>query len=171
MNDPSPAGELKPPSEQNKRKAYLGFALRIGLGLAAILLLGWHYDPRPILVAIARERIGFFVAAIGVYVAGQALSALRWQWLARMNALPGPYSEYLRYYFIGVFTNLFVPGLIGGDAARSVYLGRRHQRLAAAIASVVADRGIGLLTLFWFAALAAAAFRAIALPEPSGRSS
>jgi glycosyltransferase 2 family protein len=152
------------PAQPAKRKSYAGFALRIGLGIAAILFLAWHYDPRPILHAIGRERIGFFAAAVALYVAGQALSALRWQWLARMNALPGSYPQYLRYYFIGVFTNLFVPGLVGGDAARSIYLGRRHHRLSEAIASVVADRGIGLVTLFWFAAIAAFVFTGITLP-------
>jgi uncharacterized membrane protein YbhN (UPF0104 family) len=57
--------------------------------------------------------------------------------------------------FVGMFTNLFVPGLLAGDAARSVYLGRRHGRMGEAIASVVADRGVGLLGLFWLAAIAA----------------
>jgi uncharacterized membrane protein YbhN (UPF0104 family) len=164
MNDPLPAGTPETPVQPKKHKSFVGFALRVGLGLAAIILLARHYDARPILHAIEREKIGFFASAVGLYVAGQALSAWRWQWLARMNALPGAYTEYLRYYFIGVFTNLFVPGLIGGDAARSVYLGRRHHRISAAIASVVADRGIGLVTLFWFAAIAAFIFTQITLP-------
>jgi uncharacterized membrane protein YbhN (UPF0104 family) len=55
-----------------------------------------------------------------------------------------------------MFTNVFVPGLIGGDALRAVYLGRRHQRLGEAIASVGADRIVGLLGLFWMTAAAAA---------------
>ena len=33
-----------------------------------------------------------------------------------------------------------------------LYLGRRHDRIGEAIASVVADRGFGLLALFWLAA-------------------
>ena len=151
-------------ADEAKRKSYGAFALRAGLGAAAISFLLRHYDARPILHAVARERIGFFVAAAILYVAGQALSAWRWRWLARMGSLPGSYSDYLRYYFIGVFTNLFVPGLVGGDAARAIYLGRRHHRLNAAIASVVADRGIGLVTLIWFATIAVVVFAEIALP-------
>jgi uncharacterized membrane protein YbhN (UPF0104 family) len=149
-----------------RHTSYRTFALRTGLGAAAIGFLLWHYDPRPILHAVARERLGFFAAAVMLYVGGQALSAWRWRWLAQMNGLPGGYPNYLRYYFIGVFTNLFVPGLVGGDAARAIYLGRRYHRLNAAIGSVVADRGIGLVTLVWFAALAAVSFPAITLPSP-----
>jgi uncharacterized membrane protein YbhN (UPF0104 family) len=151
--------------EARSRKSYRAFAMRVGLGAAAIGFLLWHYDARPILHAVARERIGFFATAVALYVVGQALSAWRWQWLAQMGYLPGAYSDYLRYYFIGVFTNLFVPGLLGGDAARALYLGRRNRRLNAAIASVVADRGIGLVTLIWFASIAAVGFKTITLPS------
>ena len=65
-------------------------ASRLGSGSNRLLL--WHYNARPILHAVARERIGFFAAAVILYVAGQALSAWRWRWLARMNSLPGAVS-------------------------------------------------------------------------------
>jgi len=84
------------------------------------------------------------------------LCAWRWQLLAAMLNLRGPFAEFLRYCFIGIFTNLFVPGLVGGDAARAFYLGRRHGRMGEAIASALADRGYGLMGLFWLAALVAA---------------
>ena len=162
----SPIGMARPLDEPRRRKPHVAFVIRAGLGIAVIALLLWRYDARPILRVAARERLGFFAAAVALYVGGQVMSAWRWQWLARINALPGHYSEYLRYYFIGVFTNLFVPaGVIGGDAARAFYLGRRYHRLDRAIASVVADRSIGLVTLFWFASLAAFGFRAIPLPS------
>jgi glycosyltransferase 2 family protein len=54
-----------------------------------------------------------------------------------------------------LFANLFVPGLLGGDALRTVYLGRKTHRFGEAIASVVADRGTGLIALLWLAAVMA----------------
>jgi lysylphosphatidylglycerol synthase-like protein len=101
--------------------------------------------------AIEQQPTTFF-AAIALYVASQVMSAWRWQLLARLNSTPGPFRVYVANYFVGLFTNLFVPGLVSGDAARALYLGRRDNRLADAIASVVADCGIGLLALFLFAA-------------------
>ena len=129
--------------------------MRVGFGVAIVGFLLWHYDARPALHALAREKVSFFAATIALYLAGQIMSAYRWKLLAAALNLRGPYSEFLRYYFVGVFTNLFVPGLIGGDAARAIYLGRRHNKMPEAIASAVADRGYGLLALFWFAALIA----------------
>jgi len=97
-------------------------------------------------------------------VIGQVMSAWRWSLLGAILKIPAPFIDYLRYAFIGMFTNVFVPGLVGGDALRAVYLGRRHQRLADAIASVAADRIVGLIGLFWMAAIAAAAL-SVKLPR------
>ncbi len=148
----------------HRRNPYAAFAIRAGAWLAVVAIILWRVDVRPVFHALASERPGWFAAAIAVYLAGQALSAWRWRLLARIIALGGPFREYLAYYFVGMFTNLFVPGLIGGDATRALYLGRRHSRLGAAVASVVYDRGIGLAALFWFATGSVLTVRAVALP-------
>jgi uncharacterized membrane protein YbhN (UPF0104 family) len=134
----------------------LGFAARAGAGLLIVALLLRHYDARPVLHQLGRERLAYFLAVVGIYVAGQVMSAWRWSLLGAILKIPAPFIDYLSYAFIGMFTNVFVPGLIGGDALRAVYLGRRHHRLGDAIASVAADRIVGLLGLFWMTAAAAA---------------
>ena len=144
---------------------YRGFAIRAGLGLAVVTLLLWHYDARPIFRILSRERPAYFIAVIVLSVAGQAMCAYRWQLLAAVLKIHGRFLEFLAYAFVGMFTNLFVPGLLGGDAARSLYLGRRHGRMGEAIASVVADRGVGLVGLFWLAAIAAMFLNFAAIPR------
>jgi uncharacterized membrane protein YbhN (UPF0104 family) len=146
----SPSTERVAPSHP-----YRAFAIRAGLGLAVVAVLLWRYDARPIFRILSRERPTYFAAAIVIYIAGQAMCAYRWQLLAAILKVRGRYPEFLAYTFVGMFTNLFVPGLLGGDAARSVYLGRRQGRMGESIASVVADRGVGLIGLFWLAAFAA----------------
>jgi uncharacterized membrane protein YbhN (UPF0104 family) len=144
---------------------YRAFAIRAGLGVAVVAVLLWRYDARPIFRILSREHPAYFAAAIAIYVAGQAMCAYRWQLLAAILKVHGRYSEFLAYTFVGMFTNLFVPGLLGGDAARSVYLGRRYGRMGEAIASVVADRGVGLIGLFWLAAFAAIFLNFAPLPS------
>lgn len=167
MNDPSISDRTDDgfvEASAPRENPYGAFAIRTALGIAVVALLLGHYNARPVFHALARERIGYFAGAIALYLASQVMSAWRWQLLARLNSIAGPFREYLAYYFVGVFTNLFVPGLVGGDAARALYLGRRHNRLAEAIASVIADRGIGLIALFWFAAGCALTLRTVKLP-------
>jgi uncharacterized membrane protein YbhN (UPF0104 family) len=158
--EPAIADDLPPP-----HRSYRPFAIRLGLGAIVLAVLLWRFDVAPIFHSLARERIAFFAASIALYLAGQVMSAFRWQLLARLNGIAAPFREHLAYYFIGMFTNLFVPGLVGGDAARAVYLGRRHDSTGAAIASVIADRGIGLVALFWFAAASALLISAVPLPR------
>ena len=131
--------------------------------MVAVLL--WHYDARPIFRILSRERPECFAAAVAIYLAGQAMCAYRWQLLAAILKVHGRYSEFLAYTYVGMFTNLFVPGLLAGDAARAVYLGRRQGRMGEAIASIVADRAIGLIGLFWLAAFAAIFLNFAAIPR------
>jgi uncharacterized membrane protein YbhN (UPF0104 family) len=144
---------------------YRAFAIRAGLGAAVVAVLLWRYDARPIFRILSREQSAYFAAAVVLYLAGQAMCAYRWQLLAAILKVHGRYAEFLAYTFVGMFTNLFVPGLLAGDAARSVYLGRRYGRMGEAIASVVADRGVGLIGLFWLAAFAAIFLNFAPLPS------
>jgi len=134
---------------------YRAFAVRVGLGLAVVAVLLWRYDARPVFRVFARERPAYFACAVALYLAGQVICAYRWQLLAATLKVHASFSEFVAFTFIGMFTNLFVPGLLGGDAARSIYLGRPRERIGEAVASVVADRAVGLLALFWLAAAAA----------------
>jgi uncharacterized membrane protein YbhN (UPF0104 family) len=134
---------------------YRAFIVRAGLGLAVVAVLLWRYDARPVFRIFGRERIAYFASAVALYLGGQVMSAYRWQLLAAILKVHARFSEFVAYTYIGMFTNLFVPGLLGGDAARSIYLGRPRKRMGEAVASVVADRVVGLLALFWLAAAAA----------------
>ena len=61
----------------------------------------------------------------------------------------------MRIGFIGMFFNLIAFGVIGGDALRAFYVAREFKnRKPEAIASVIADRMIGILTMFLIASIA-----------------
>jgi uncharacterized membrane protein YbhN (UPF0104 family) len=147
------------------RRAIAIFVVRAGLGFGFLAVLLWFCGARRIVEILAHERLDLFGAAVALYVGGQVMSSYRWLILARINDIGGPWHQYLRYYLIGMATNLFLPGLVGGDAARAAYLGLRQRRMSAAIASVIADRGLGLVALFWMAALAAVTVSSVRLPR------
>ncbi|MGD0075047.1 MAG: lysylphosphatidylglycerol synthase transmembrane domain-containing protein [Candidatus Binataceae bacterium] len=154
--------EAAPPS---RTRAQIGFAIRLLLGAGLLGFLLSRVDRAALFHQLARERPAYFLAATMLYIAGQMVAAFRWRYLARMLALRGSYFEFLVYYFVGVFTNLFVPSLVAGDAARALYLGRRKGHIGRAAATVAADRMSGLLALFWFAATCVAIFGRTILPR------
>lgn len=89
--------------------------------------------------------------AIGFLTLAQGLSAQRWRVLLGENA---PSWRYLwRLYAVGAFFNLFLPTAIGGDAVRAAAAVRALPRGGSIIASVVLDRGLGVLALLFYAAL------------------
>lgn len=145
---------------KRQRRSVWPFALRLTAGLVAVGVLLRVNGAQRIFDTLSRERPGWFAAAVALYLGGQVMSSYRWKLLGGLAGLRSPWRDFLRYYFVGMFTNLFVPGLIGGDAARAAYIGIREHRAAAAAASVVADRGIGLGALVWFAAAALSLNRA-----------
>jgi glycosyltransferase 2 family protein len=162
---PITAAAFKDAESGYKRlRPWLVFAFKLAAGLGLVAFLLWHYELRSIFQLIRRERPLLFAATVALFVAGQVMSAFRWQLLAAVNGLGGPFSDYLAYYFIGMFTNLFAPGLVGGDALRALYLGRRQQKIGPAFASVIADRGLGLFALIWLAAVAALCTTRVRLP-------
>lgn len=147
---PSPAPPSKPPAHP-----YRAFAIRAALGVAVVAVLLWRFDARPVFRIFARERPAYFLSAVALYVAGQVMCSYRWKLLAAILKVHANVSDFVAFTFLGMFTNLFVPGLLAGDAARSIYLGRPRNRMGESIASVVADRVVGLLGLFWLAAFSA----------------
>src|SRR5580704_12257808 len=162
METAEPNAEAAPGS---KLRGQIGFAIRLILGVGLLAFLLSRVDRAALFHQLARVRVGYFLAATILYMAGQVVAAVRWRYLARMLALYGSVFEFIVYFFVGVFTNLFVPGLVGGDAARALYLGRRKGHIGRAAASVAADRLTGLMALFWFAAACAAAIGRTILPR------
>ncbi len=139
-----------------QRRAIGGYVLKAVLGVAILSFVLSRVNLHQLVHLLTRERPAYFLAATLIYVSGQMVATCRWQMLSRMIGIIGRYLEFLLYFFIGAFTNLFVPGLIGGDAARALYLGRSHQQMGKAVASVVADRAFGLLALIWLTAVCVA---------------
>ncbi|MDA7885126.1 flippase-like domain-containing protein [Mariniblastus sp.] len=83
------------------------------------------------------------------------ISFLRWRVMVRALGIPFTYFDAIRIGFIGSFFGLFAFGIIGSDTLRAFYVTRQvKDRMPEAICSVVADRVVGLITMFSFASLA-----------------
>src|SRR5262249_13717162 len=80
------------------------------------------------------------------------LMFVRWYVLVRAQGLPFTVRDAVRLGFVGMFFNTFLAGELGGGVAKAVGLAREQQsRRAAAVATVLMDRAVGLLGLFWLA--------------------
>lgn len=140
----------------SRARAIAGYVIKALLGVALLAFILSRLNRHELLGLLSHERVGYFLLGTALYVSGQAIASYRWELLARMLGVTSRYIDLLLFFFIGSFTNLFVPGLVGGDAARAVYLGRRTRQMGKSVASVLADRLVGLLALVWVSVICVA---------------
>ena len=139
--------------------------LRILVSVGIVVYILVDVDLGDLAHALENVRAGPVACALALYLVGQALSGWKWALLGRSVGFAQPIRDYLRFYFIGMFFNLFGPSTIGGDVVRALYLGE-GRRPGLAGNSVVFDRVSGLAVLMALGAVALIAFPGYGLPWP-----
>lgn len=71
-------------------------------------------------------HIGWLIAAIGVFLLGQAISALRMQLIYRWLNQPIALKTGLKLHFISLSYNLLIPGGVGGDGYKLLMLKKSY---------------------------------------------
>jgi glycosyltransferase 2 family protein len=146
-----------------RHRALAHWALRAAISAAVVSYILVDVDHHDLWAALSAVRLDDLVLPLGVYLAGQVLSAVKWWMLGSSVGLGRPLVDYVRFYFIGMFLNVFGLSTIGGDVVRGLYLGD-GRRPALALNSVVFDRVSGLAILMALGAVALLAFPQYHLP-------
>ncbi len=153
--------------------AALKFVLKALVSLGLIVFLLSRIELAEFLRVLGSARLSYLFIALAIYLVGQLFGSMRWALLAWPLGFKNSIKEFVTYYFIGMFFNLFTPSTVGGDVSRVYYLaqGATADRGGAwtgstgyAIASVVTDRAIGMAVLIWIGAVAVLLFPDYALP-------
>jgi uncharacterized membrane protein YbhN (UPF0104 family) len=96
---------------------------------------------------------GLLSAAWMLCMLAVLLTIVRWYLLVRALDLPFKMRDALRLGFLGYLFNFISLGSVGGDLFKAVFLAReQHGRRAESVATVLADRIVGLYSLFLVAA-------------------
>jgi uncharacterized membrane protein YbhN (UPF0104 family) len=104
--------------------------------------------------AVRHASVTWMAAGVLCYGVVELLGGLRWLLLLRVQGFRISKRRATSIFLIGLFLMTFTPGLIGGDAARMLYLIREApERKADAVLVVAMDRLMGLISLILLAAL------------------
>jgi uncharacterized protein (TIRG00374 family) len=127
----------------------LGGVLRfvVAAGLTAVVC--WKSHPSDVVAATAGANWGPIGIAVLLVLADRSLMAYRWVVLLRPFAGPaGPkLAVVMRIFFVSTFVGTFLPASVGGDAVRAIALSRYNVPGSGALASVLMDRMLGVLSL------------------------
>jgi glycosyltransferase 2 family protein len=97
---------------------------------------------------LSEANLWYVPVGVGLYLIAQLVSAYRWKFLSEPLGFRLSFREFYDYYLIGMFFNLFLPGAIGGDMLRMVYLAKSAQRKKReALLTLLAERGVGLVAM------------------------
>jgi|WetSurMetagenome_2_1015567.scaffolds.fasta_scaffold02364_3 glycosyltransferase 2 family protein len=109
-------------------------------------------EVRQDLKSLDKSVLLFLMAACWL---GQLLCSQRWRLLAASLGLRGTYRSFVQMYFVGMFFNIGLPSLVGGDFIKAYVLSRKTGTpIQAWFASVLQDRVAGLISMLLYGTLA-----------------
>jgi uncharacterized protein (TIRG00374 family) len=128
---------------------------RVAVATALTAFILWKCDPAEVWHALIGARLWPLCAAAGLVLADRALMAYRWLLLLRpFSSADGPrFPAVMRIFFVSTFVGTFLPASVGGDAVRAYALAREGVSGASALASVLMDRVLGVLSVLLMAVL------------------
>jgi uncharacterized protein (TIRG00374 family) len=121
---------------------------RILISAALLAAVAFEIDWATLDSSLTGAGWGWFALGTVLIAAALVVGAVRWHLLLHGAELPTSPAETARAYWIGTFSNNFLPTGYGGDAVRAWLVGRSGKPLARAFTSVVVDRGVALAALF-----------------------
>jgi uncharacterized protein (TIRG00374 family) len=128
-----------------------GLPHSVRIAVAALLtgLLLWQADPAAIWNVVRGTEWRFVAIACLLVLLDRALMAYRW--LKLLSPLDPrhhpPIAAVVRVFFVSTFLGTFLPASVGGDALRAYGLSRAGVGGADALASVLMDRLLGVLSI------------------------
>jgi hypothetical protein len=131
---------------------FASFKVRIKsfVALAIFAVLFSLIDFKQLIRAFSHLSLGLITLLLLISVALVYVSAIKWQVFASYLGAQVSAIRLFCYYLVGYFVNLLLPSYVGGDVARSFYLGRVTGQHTAAVATIL-ERFTGLLAMLGLA--------------------
>lgn len=144
---------VKPSSPRIRTR--IVFAAKV---LVASLLIGWlirsgHLDMKALGIFV--ERPWLLAMNLTVFMVGAFVSAARFSLLLGLSGVRVPFSLLLRLQFTALFFNVVIPGNVGGDVVKALYVARDapKEKRTSILLVVFVERLIGLSALILVASL------------------
>jgi uncharacterized membrane protein YbhN (UPF0104 family) len=129
------------------------------LGSAILLvLLAFLFPRHKVIQALESIPRSTLAAAVPVYLALHFLGCFKWHIMVNGAAVQLPILQSIRCYFSGLFANLFLPSVIGGDVVMMTLGATQTRKTEGIVSGTLASRAIDLAALGLLVAFAIVVF-------------
>ncbi len=132
-----------------KISSRLLFLLKLSVTIAFFIFLWQKINAQELISCIKKINFSTFLFCLLLYLAAQLISTYRWKLLLKAKGINVSFGKLTSFYFVGMFFNMFLPTLIGGDVVRSYDLSQHTKKISHSIVSVFTERLSGLLALIF----------------------
>lgn len=135
-------------------RKHLKFLLKLFISAGFVFWIIFKVNWADVFSLIKAVELKYVIIYFIILIAGIAISAYKWQLLAKFKDINLPFGDFFKFYLAGTFVNNFMPSFIGGDTFRAYQSGKVGRKYSQAASSVVIDRLTGLfgamiLTIFF----------------------
>ncbi len=116
------------------------FGLRAALTIGIFVFLFSRLKPESLLTAMEKTGIELWLAMVLLHILAHVAVVAKWRILMRAAGSETRMVDALRAHGAGVFSNLYLPSIVGGDVVRAGIIAPGGRNLAATITGGVADR-------------------------------
>ena len=123
---------------------YRPHLIKFGFTALLVALLLWAVDFRQLQEKILSVSLPALLTAAVGYALTQIITAVRWHVLLQAAGIQCRLARAVRAVFIGMYVNAFCFGTVGGDLARAMLVAGGKLDKGVSLATVIADRALGL---------------------------
>lgn len=144
-----------PAQEPSALRRFVPLGARVSLTAAIFAAIFWKLPAREVWEGMSRTALWQWLAVVVAFGAVHALGAAKWRMLVRAAGVPLDSIAALRAHAAGLFANIWLPSIIGGDVVRAAWVTRAHGGVAVPALAGLADRALDLGALLALAAIGA----------------
>ncbi|MBC7894895.1 MAG: flippase-like domain-containing protein [Cytophagaceae bacterium] len=130
-------------------------AVRIGGSVAMLALLFWVLPFADIRAALVSLPVWVFGVAIATYLTLHLIGIAKWRVVVNAVGAGLPFAGAARAYYWGLFGNMFLPSIVGGDVVRMGMAMRTARSRTGLVLGSVVDRVLDIVGLASVAAIGA----------------
>ncbi|MCW8925911.1 MAG: flippase-like domain-containing protein [Xanthomonadales bacterium] len=129
-----------------RRSRLASLFLRGGVTVGIFAAIIWLLPMGEVWKAMTLVGWWRWLAVACVFGIGHVISAYKWSQLVHAAGAPHEFGLALRAHMAGLFANIWLPSIVGGDVVRAAWISRHHGVTVSAVTGLL-DRALDLLAL------------------------